>query len=90
MYVTIRIRPDCVVAVRERKAANPGVSDVLRTIEALAGSLHPLHPGIDDARLASYFQVDVPDKRTAEQLASTLRANPVVEAAYVKPREEMA
>lgn len=90
MYVTVRVRPDVVAALRDRRLARPDIRDALRTIDELDLSLEPMHPGIDDPQLASYFQVDVPDQRTADRVAAKLRTSPAIEAAYVKPREEPA
>ena len=87
MYLTVRVRPDTVAALRDHRLATPDVAEVLRTIDELGASLEPLHPGSDDPHLAPYFRVDVPDRGTADRIAASLRRRAAVEAAYVKEPE---
>jgi len=60
-----------------------------RMIEAKArefgSQLVPLHPGIADPKLATYFRLDGSSEETASTLVESLRQLEDVEAAYVKP-----
>ena len=52
-------------------------------------ALQPMHPGTDDPDLMRFFTVEVPDGASAEQLIARIQHDPEVEAAYLKPPDEM-
>jgi len=52
-------------------------------------ALQPVHPGATDPALAAAFVVTVPDEDTANRLLTTLRSNPAVAGAYIKPPESL-
>ncbi|MBA2515532.1 MAG: hypothetical protein H0V26_14590 [Solirubrobacterales bacterium] len=55
-------------------------------VAARAGvALRPLHPGVDDPALATFYVADAPDADAAEALRRDLVDLPGVQAAYVKP-----
>jgi len=66
-----------------------GRSSALEVAAELGVSLRPMHPGATDRTLASYFVADVPDMATGERIASRLRRSRGVQAAYVKPDDEL-
>jgi hypothetical protein len=51
--------------------------------------LEPVHPGVEDPLLASYFMAEVPDSTTAEWVIIHLRKSKAIEAAYRKPTDEL-
>jgi len=55
----------------------------------LGVELQPLHPGQTHPLLASYFTADVPDRETAEKVVNRLSQFNMVEAAYLKPDDEL-
>lgn len=52
-------------------------------------ALQPMHPGTDDPDLMRFFTVEVPDGTSAEQLIARIQEDAMVEAAYLKPPDEM-
>ena len=58
-------------------------------IEAFGLTLEPMHRDTDDPTLQSYFVVEVPDHATAQRVMARLRQLEAVEAAYVKPPDEL-
>jgi hypothetical protein len=63
------------------------VSTVVESAASLGLQLRPLHPGTDDRELASWFlaEADAID----EEVVSALRSIAGVEAAYLKPDDEL-
>jgi hypothetical protein len=57
---------------------------------AAGTTLKPQHPGTHDAELSRWYVAELADSAAAERLADALRAEPSVEAAYVKPGEAPA
>jgi len=51
--------------------------------------LQPMHPGTNDPDLMRFFTVEVSDSASAEQLIARLQQDAEVEAAYLKPPDEM-
>jgi hypothetical protein len=70
-----------------------GVATVAAAVQGIAAqfgtALRPLHPGVEDAALMPFFLAEVPDRATADRLIASLRTHESVEAAYVKPPDEM-
>ena len=63
---------------------------MFRTLEEEYGvTLRPLHPNAQDALLCSYYSVIITDEATAHEVLTRLRRSTRVEAAYVKPADEM-
>ena len=76
MRVSIKLTSD---------AAARGVFD--KTGEA-GVTLEPMHPGVDDDELRTWYYADVDDER-AEEVAERLRREEGIEAAYIKPDESL-
>jgi len=51
--------------------------------------LQPMHPGTTDPVLESFFMVDVADSDEAGRVLNRLRNDSAVQAAYVKPDDEL-
>ena len=67
-----------------------GAAPALEPVTRRAGvNLAPQHPGAADPDLRRWFVAEVGDRVAAEQLAAELRSVAGVEAAYVKPEEEL-
>jgi hypothetical protein len=47
-----------------------------------------MHPGVDDPSLGSYFTADVDDNRV-DAVLDALHSSAAIEAAYVKPADEL-
>jgi hypothetical protein len=48
-----------------------------------------MHPGADDADLQTYFLVHLQDPEAAQDLLHRLQQMPGIEAAYMKPPDEL-
>jgi len=57
--------------------------------EELGVVLKPMHPGAEDTLLAPYFIVEVSDSAAAERVIARFQQHRAIEAAYLKPPDEM-
>jgi hypothetical protein len=89
MQVTVKIRPQYSEALHDVAAAGPAIGELLQIVEERGLSLEPEHPGETDPLLTPYFRVEVPDEAAAEDVSAALRTSEAVEAAYVKPADEL-
>lgn len=91
MQVSVRVQPDVAPAFQGTDAPPAEVNDLRLELEALGVGLEPMHPGIDDPELATYFTVEVPDddEEIAAQVLVVLSESALVDAAYVKPPDEL-
>jgi hypothetical protein len=91
MTITVQVAESLARTLRTSNArgADAEARALLGVAHELGVALVPLHGGTDDARLARYFTVDVPDVARAEDIARRLRQVAGVEAAYVKPPDEL-
>lgn len=55
---------------------------------AFAVDLRPMHPGVPDANLATYYTAECDDPAVAQSLTEKLLEDATVDAAYVKPQGE--
>ena len=86
MYVVIRIKPD---SMCEGPHLVPGEipADLRDAASRLGINIQPMHPGVTDPTLASYFYVETPDQPTADRVIGQLQQLKSVEAAFLKPPE---
>lgn len=78
-----------VVQVRRTSASVSGQlpADLQEAVSRVGINLRPMHPGVTDPNLASYYYVETPDQPAAERVIAQLRQCNSVEAAYLKPPE---
>ena len=88
MYVTIQVRPDVAPMLHEQQPPTTAVQELLQAAADLGVVLRPMHPGVANSQLATYFTVEVSDA-AAEAVIAQLRRCEAVQAAYVKPPEAM-
>jgi hypothetical protein len=86
MLVTVQLRDDVVRSEPQRLGTPIPLAAALADYSLAA---QPLHPGTDDPNLSSFYVIDVPPHLSTDDLLKRLRALDVVEAAYVKPPDEM-
>ena len=67
----------------------PETKELIDTATELGAQLEPLHPGQTHPLLATYFMTEVPDHETAEKVIDRLSKLKIVEAAYLKPDDEL-
>jgi len=61
----------------------------MEAVKELGVVLEPLHPGVEDIRLAQVFKAEVSDPAMAEKAISRFQSCSTVEAAYLKPPDEL-
>lgn len=79
MHLTVHVLPG---RTREAEA-------VIQAAREAGVELRPLHPGVDDPLLAGMLGAQVADAEAARRAAERLRAHPAVDAAYLKPADEL-
>ncbi len=89
MNVIIKLQTDAALAIGKKLPPNDKVAEILATAKEAGVELKPLHPGVRDQSLMTYYYVDVPPYSNAEDIASRFRACKAVEAAYIKPPDEL-
>ena len=82
-------RPRSRSEIESRGLLGKSLLGVERCSEHFSVKLVPLHPGIDDEALGSYFAVEVPDSETAKTVVRYLRPCRGIRAAYVKPADAL-
>jgi hypothetical protein len=88
MQLVVRVRPELFRTDRGPQAVSP--SRKLADVSSKFGiDIQPIHAGITIPELASYFGAEVPDMETAEELIVKLKETGIVDAAYVKPADEL-
>jgi uncharacterized protein with GYD domain len=90
VYITIQLQKDAARALQGVRAAETEeVKQVKKAARELGVELKPMNPGVTDPDMASYFFVEVPDAATAERVISRLSSCSAIEAAYLKPADEL-
>ena len=90
ILITVKISKKATGFLQKRKSLTSEFSDELSAVEKDLGiSLEPLHPGAEDPHLSPYFKVKVPDHATAKKVINRLLNCKAVEAAYIKPSDEL-
>jgi len=57
--------------------------------QSLKLNLQRLHPNVNDRELASYYVAETSDPSIAQAAVQSLLREPGIDAAYVKPADEM-
>lgn len=83
IIITLQVSVDTVEALHE------GKSSLLEVAQDLGVTLEPLHPNTQDPHLRRFFTVRVPNAADGKQLINILRRCQGIEAAYVKPPDEL-
>ncbi len=89
MRVTVQLDPKLAQQLSRPGPGKPQRVELDKLLKILSIRLVPLHPGIDDDLLGSYFAVDVPDSDAAANVVKHLRPFKGVRAAYIKPPEAL-
>lgn len=63
--------------------------ELMQTLEPYKAGVRPTFANIDTLTLQSYFQVTVDSPEEAEQVAQELRKLEGIDAAYIKPQDEL-
>ena len=88
MLVVIKTHPTTATALHHRERST-AAEELLQAVHGLGLDLAPMHPGAGDSELIQYFSIEVPDRAAAERLIHRLEQMPMIEAAYLKPDDEL-
>lgn len=88
MRVSIKLTSDAAAQLQGSASASEPTRTLLETTGQAGVTLEPMHPGVDDDELRTWYYADVDDERTDEVL-DRLRHDAAIEAAYVKPPESL-
>jgi hypothetical protein len=90
MNVVIKVRKEIAVPNLDKlHPQNEEALELSKAAEELGVELRQMHPSVKDSVLASYYVVEVSDSREAARVAERFRVCRAVEAAYVKPPDEL-
>lgn len=89
MVVTVQVRSELASAIRRRDWSDAASNELLVAVNELGLSLAPMDPGAQDAVIRSFFAVEVDDEDQASLVVSRLQRCQAVEAAYLKPPDEL-
>jgi hypothetical protein len=88
--ITVQVSPELARGLRQKGVSSGPAEELKRIADEFNVSFRPLHPETNDTSLGSYLVVDVSDPGVEERVLTRLRQSPAVQAAYVKPPDEMA
>jgi hypothetical protein len=89
MRVTVQLDPQLARQLSASGRRKPQRVQLDKLLKNLAVKLVPLHPGVEDEQLGSYFAVDVASPDAAANVVKHLRPISGVRAAFVKPPEAL-
>ena len=95
MRVIVQLQEDAAMELQQgqdRTSSPVTSSETKELLDAAAGlgaRLEPLHPGQTHPLLTPYFMVEVADREAAQKVIDSLSRFQIVEAAYLKPEEQM-
>jgi hypothetical protein len=89
MQLTIRVSQEVAPALASGEATDPRARELLRLAATSGIRLQPLHPGTVDPRLASWFVAEIPEASAVQGVLAQLRQCEAVEAAYIKPPDDL-
>ena len=85
MKLTLQLKPEAALELHKNQHDTELTQALLKLATELGLQLEPMHPGVEDEELASYFQVPVENADAAKRVADQLRDLEAVDAAYLKP-----
>lgn len=84
MRITLQLTPEATERARSKRSRGGRASGSL-----LGRDLVPMHPTTKDASLSRFFMMEVDSQDEASKLVARLLKDPNVEAAYIKPDDEL-
>jgi hypothetical protein len=85
--ITVQVAPDVARALAGVEPPSRAAQRLIDVASRRTSSLEPVHPGVDDPSLATWFTLTVRTPNDAERLLDELLEDPAVEAAYIKPTD---
>jgi hypothetical protein len=89
IQITVKVSTDVARTLHGGGPPTGKSEELLKIVDELGVLLEPVHPGAKDPLLAPYFMVEVPDSITAERILTHLQKCCAIEAAYIKPPDEL-
>lgn len=93
MQLTIQLTHGATQAMLRHQAQDAApdrdVQSLMRLLHEAGLVLRPMHPGVTDSELQAYFIVEAPEAVDTQVAVERIRACPAVQAAYVKPPDEL-
>ena len=91
MRVIVQLQEDAAMELQQGQAdrTSSSTKELLDAAAGLGARLEPLHPGQTHPLLTPYFMVEVADREAAQKVIDSLSRFQIVEAAYLKPEEQM-
>lgn len=89
MQATVQVTDDVARALHGRAPATHESDELLRQLESMGLTLEPMHAHTGDPELQTFFTVQLPDDGTGEDVMRHLREFAAIEAAYVKPPDDL-
>ena len=92
MQLIVQLRPELAAELHtelDERECSEATSALRVAVQSAGCRLSALHPGASDLHLLTYFQIETANRQTAELLQRRLAACEGVEAAYVKPTDEI-
>ncbi len=89
VQITVQVWLDTARAPHDPRLASRAAEELAAVVGELGSAVEPIHPGVDDPQLATYFTVEAAGMTEAERLLERLRSHPAILAAYIKPADEL-
>jgi hypothetical protein len=87
--IIVKFSENIAADLQHHQPSSPELEELPKIQRDLGITLEPVHPGVSDPTLASYFTVEVPDEDTAERVVERLKLCKAVDGAYIKPSDEL-
>jgi hypothetical protein len=89
MQITVQVTQEAADVLEGKTTPSDEEHDLRQLVRTFGATLEPLHPGSSDPTLRTFFMVDIADADMAGRVLEALQRHPAVEAAYIKPMEEL-
>lgn len=89
MVITVQIAADVARALQQKAHESDDSRRLLQALDELGVMLKPMHPRTDEPALSGWFTIEAPDLAVAEHVIGRLQERREIEAAYIKPPDEM-
>ena len=89
IQVTVQLSADVAHVLHRRAPPTTESQELSQILDSLGVELEAMHPGVEDPILATWFVIETPDPATAEQVVARLQRRAAVEAAFIKPPDEL-
>jgi hypothetical protein len=87
--VTVKLPLNIARALRGRAPPMAKSSELAGVIDSLGVKMEPLHPDAETPELMSYFKITTSSREVAQHVIDAIQQREEVEAAYIKPPDEM-